>query len=276
MIYALCIRLCACSISVLALSYVNGCVTKKPKTYVGERINIVNNSWITHVQSGTFYASDLTGKQIVFQWHSVQNNPEKLNSLIKSASNMLAQVYTQQELDFARKYPEAVATEMFLKPLESLFSKGPDSVDWSEAEHKLKAYFEQFFTNTDFGKFTNQAEIQLWLFAKDAITDQNLGVIQFMVAPDYAYGNVKVGMFVMSAQAQNSNINLLLLSSIFYLLPDATRLFLHTRITDKQALDLYESLGFLAFEGPLPYWADREYKTEYADILQKTAKEFSK
>jgi ribosomal protein S18 acetylase RimI-like enzyme len=180
-------------------------------------------------------------------------------------------MYTKMELEFARQYLDLVPQEMFLKPLAPLFEHGLQQVDWQQAEEQLKEVLSNFFTSTDFANYAGPEDINIFVTAKDPASGALLGLIQFLVTSDYNYGTVKVALYGVAANAHDSGIELMLMSSIFKLIPEVSRIFLHTRKTNQSALDLYRAWGFKQFAGPLANWTDMEYLAEHSDMLQKTA-----
>lgn len=214
---------------------------------------------------GTFHVHQQ--EPLLFTWHSTKGPSSLITERIREAQSFLVDTYTDMELKFAQQYPEAISQEMFLKALLPLV-KESEPLDWDKARKLLASSFHAFFNQTDFAQYVGQDDISIFVHAYHASTRKLLGSIQFCIAPDYDYGTVKVGMF--SVQ-KNTEIAQLLMSSLFKLVPETTRLFLHTRITNTEALTLYGAWGFSAFEGPLPYWSDREYLVSKHTVLQTTA-----
>lgn len=154
------------------------------------------------MKSGTFRAKDNSGASIDLVWQQVDLKTARLNELLKDASEIFAQTYVAMELQFARKHPGTVASEMFLKPIEPLFKDGVEAVDWQQAKETLYTNLVQFFSTTDFAQYTKPGEQQFFVKAQDAKTGDVLGVIQFLIAPDFQVGTVKVAMFGVASQAQ--------------------------------------------------------------------------
>jgi ribosomal protein S18 acetylase RimI-like enzyme len=274
--------LCFCA----SLVIVNACVTRESELQNSERMKTMkdqktmhqkSSEWLTYVRekiaskTGTFITKDATGMPIELEWERIESLSPRLNEKIKSLSEILVQAYTYQEVQFARKYPEAVPNEYFLKHVASLFKDGVEKVNWNLVEEQLKAIFHQLFTTTDFGQFSGTEDIHLFVVAKDKETKLSLGLIQFLITPEYAFGTVKAAYFGVMPAAQNRGLEKLLTSSIFAVLPNVTRIFLHTRITNEKALVAYNSWGFTQFSGPLAFWTDMEYRAGQSTILQKTA-----
>jgi len=61
---------------------------------------------------------------------------------------------------------------------------------------------------------------------------------------------------------------------IFRLLPVTKRIFLHTRVTNENAIKMYGVWGFTQFPGQLAGWPDFEYIAEKANTLQQIAEIF--
>lgn len=207
-------------------------------------------------------------------WESVDVTTKRLNEVLQEAAPLLAQTYVAMELDFVRKHPEAVKTEMFLKPYETLCKDGIEHVDWKDLEAALYAQLVQFFCNTDFAQYLAPGERQWFVTAKEVTTGKTVGVIQLIVLPEYEPGTVKVAMFGVDTDACGKEIEKLLLSSIFRVIPELSRIFLHTRKTNGAMITALEVLGFTPFKGPLPYWQDMEYLCKNTDQLQKVAQGF--
>lgn len=220
---------------------------------------------------GILKAKDKFGAPIQLAWEQVDVTTLRLNDILKEVSPILAHTYAGMELQFARKHPEAIETEMFLKSLASYFKDGIEHVDWLQVEKVLYANLVQFFSETDFAKYLARGECQWFVIAKDAQTGEMLGLIQFLIQPQFPAGTVKVAMFGIEEDAHERGIDRLLIASIFRLLSGVSRIFLHTRVTNTAMLGILKTWGFMPCEGPLPYWADREYLADVSGYLQKIA-----
>ncbi len=234
------------------------------------------SDWILHVQKkifsnseGQFRVKDNLENPILLEWEYISPS-EHFNQRIKSLSEILVHTYTQLELQFAKKYPEAVPNEFFLKSLAPFFQEGSGEINWVLIEEKIKNIFHQFFTSTDFSKYSNDNDIYLFVIAKDERTGNTQGVIQFLISPDYAYGTAKACYFGIMPKAQGQGLDKLLMGSVFKLLPDVTRIFLHTRSTNEEVINNYLSWGFKQFNESMPNWPDFEYLTGHSMILHST------
>jgi ribosomal protein S18 acetylase RimI-like enzyme len=222
---------------------------------------------------GTYKAQDNSGNLILLEWERIEGQPARLNECVKTMSNILVNTYTQMELQFARKFPEAIPNEFFLKSLAPEFSQGIENIDWQQIESKIHDIFTNFFDVTDFAQFSAANEIHYFVVAKNADTSETLGLVQFLIHPTYANGTVKAGYYGVSSQTEDHGIGELLMSSIFKLLPMTNRIFLHTRKTNENAIHAYQEWGFKQFQESMPNWPDFEYLTEITAPLQKKAEQ---
>jgi GNAT superfamily N-acetyltransferase len=239
------------------------------------------SQWLLCIQEATasklghFLTNDIAGTQVILEWERIDAQSPRLSEKIKNLHEILIETYTHQELQFAQKHPEAVPHEHFLKPLAPLFKDGIEKVNWNLATQQMRGIFKHFFTATDFAKFSAPNEIHIFVVAKDKETGEPLGLIQFLITPEYAYGNVKVALYGITPTEQDRGLAKLLMSSIFELIPDVTRIFLHTRITNENSLSAYRDWGFTHTPGPLlAHWVDLEYLREKSSPLQKIAQTF--
>lgn len=236
----------------------------------------VTSAWILHIQNtvsqfGKLLACDRTGTSVMLEWTVYNPASVEFTQAIRKASEIFTQTYTRQEVEFARKRPEAVPTEPFLKGTAPLFEHGLNKVDWHKVEEHVRATMEQFFTTNDFAQWANPHDLALFVIAKDNQKGEPFGAIQFTITPDYEHGTVRVGLTGILSDALDHGLEKLLMSSIFKILPSVTRLFLHNRPTNEQALAFYKEWGFQPLAGTNLDWPDFEYLVANSDVLQKTA-----
>lgn len=236
--------------------------------------------WISHVretvsQKGQFMAHDDTGCPITVEWTMYNSASAEFNQAIRQISEILTQTYTRQEVEFARKYPEAVSDQMFLKSVAPLFEQGIGSVDWQSVEQQVHSTLHHFFATQDFAQWASSHDSTILVLAKDK-SGNSVGAIQFSITPDYPYGTLRVGLTGVLSDFLNRGLEKLLMGSIFKIAPETTRLFLHTRATNEQALSLYQAWGFTPLIGSNADWPDFEYQTNNCDILQKIASAYNR
>ncbi len=230
--------------------------------------------WLTFIHqtipgsAGAFLAQDAAGAPILLEWEKVEGKSPRLSEKVKEVSDILAHSYTKQELDFARKNPDAVPNEYFLKVIAPMFAEGIEKVDWQQAESQLLQMFKQLFATTDFAQYAGEHDISLFMVAKDPASNAILGVNQFLVTPEFPYGTVKSAYFGVAQAAHGCGLEKLLMGSIFKLIPTTSRIFMHTRTTNDALISLYQSWGFAQFPGPMTHWIDLEYLAEKSDVLQ--------
>jgi ribosomal protein S18 acetylase RimI-like enzyme len=219
--------------------------------------------------SRTFSALDAKRNPIILQWNTFDDKSPKLTQQIRNASDILIETYTQQELEFAHKHPEAVKDQHFLKSLAPLFEGS--AINWKTVEVQIRNIFQQYFTGTDFAQFFKEGEKHILITAADQTTGKVLGFIQFITSPDYPTNSIKAGMFGIANIGHSRGIEELLMSSIFKLLPGTQRIFIHVRSTNEKALALYQSWGFSPMGTQQGYWMNLEYLTQTNTHLQKKA-----
>ena len=234
------------------------------------------SAWITFIEqtipkTGTLSAHDDNGTPVTLEWTIYNPTSPQFTQAIKDVSHIFTQTYTRQEVEFARKRPEMVPTEPFLKGTAPLFEHGIDNVDWQAVEHHVKTALHQFFTTNDFAQWASPHDLALFVIVKENINDAPLGAIQFSSTPDFANGTIRVGLTGILTDAQNRGLEKLLMSSIFKIVPGVTRLFLHNRPTNEKALSFYDEWGFKPFAGTNADWPDFEYLATDFQVLQKAA-----
>ena len=233
-------------------------------------------AWISFVQqtvqkAGKLSAHDATGTPVTLEWAIYDPTSPQFTQAIKDVSEIFTQTYTRQEVELARNRPEMVPTETYLKDVAPLFEHGVDKVDWQAVEQHVRTNMHQFFTTNDFAQWASPNDLAIFVIIKENKEGKQLGAIQFSIMPDFAYGTVRVGLTGILTHAQNRGLEKMLMSSIFKILPNVTRLFLHNRPTNATALAFYEEWGFKSFAGTNADWPDFEYLTENAQVLQKAA-----
>jgi hypothetical protein len=158
---------------------------------------------------------------------------------------------------------------------EPLFEEGVEKVNWSLVEEKIKTNLKQFFISTEWENYSNANDIHFFIVAKNKQTGMLLGRIQFIATLEFPYGNFKIALYdgVMPI-SKNGNLEKLLISTIFKLIPATKRIFFHTRITNDSAIATHRAIGFTQLPGNLANWIDLEYIAEHTDMLQNTANTF--
>jgi ribosomal protein S18 acetylase RimI-like enzyme len=203
-------------------------------------------------------AHDASGLPLMLDWEKVEGKSPRLTQVIHECSEILADTYTRQEIEFARAHPEAVPGEHFLQPLAPFFRDGTDRVDWSKAEQELHYNFSHLFSATDFAQYASPRDISYFVIARDSY-NRLLGLIQFVAIPEYPKGTIKSAYFGLAKEARDRGIERLLMNSIFQIVAGIQRIFMHTRTTNHQLIELCQSWGFTSFKGNLTHWIDLEY-----------------
>lgn len=243
-----CIKTALC----INMLLIHACVAHKTKT------NCIQGK-IVNRTNGTFITYDCNGNTITMNWITCIGKDQALSEYIRSVANILVPAYTQVELAFAKKHPEAIAQDFMLKSLSPLFEQGVANVDWQLVEHKITEILQQFFTTMDWTKHVSEQDIHYFVEAIDQKTGKRLGVIQFFRTPEFAPDNFKVALYGVLPTEQERGIEKLLMDSVVQLVPTVKRIFMHTRANNEKAIQQYSSWGFTRFSGSAPYWVDMEY-----------------
>lgn len=222
-------------------------------------------------KNGSFLAQDSLNNSIILEWEEVSGHSDRLAEKIKSISSILAASYAQTEVVFARQKPELVSTDFMLKSLAPFLVHGAQNVDWNSFQKKTESLLKDFFSTFDWVKSSGAHDINFFVMAHEKKTGQSLGVIQFFITPEFELNTIKAALYGVIPSAQNRGLEKMLMSSIFRLRPHITRIFLHTRSTNQQAITDYQNWGFTQFAGVLPNWTDLEYLAERSDTLQKVS-----
>lgn len=254
----------------LSIVMVSACI-KKLEFKVNEKKNMKSFNQ-TNNKNGSFLAHDTLGNAIILKWEEIAGKTEKLSEKIRSLSDVLVPAYTQSEVDFARKKPVDVPTDFMLKTLAPLLEQGINNVDWKIFEAKTKTVLEQFFATLDWAGYAGDHDTNIFVVAVDQKTAKNVGVIQFLITPEFAaVHTVKAALYGVIPSAQDRGLEQLLISSIFKLRPDVKRLITDTRSTNQRFISMHEKWGFTQFKGEVPGFTDVEYIVEKVNTLQKIA-----
>lgn len=225
---------------------------------------------------------------VILEWTTTNVIAPEFATAMATLWPLARAAYTPVEMNFLKAFPEVVGAESYFKPFESLFNNGVKTVNWHAAQKIMESALERHFV-FDPAKFSEQ---MIAMFAndscvlvtvKDQQTKETLGFITFLMRASYPTGNVKVMSFAVDPTHQKRGLGKLLMSSIFNIAPETTRIFLSTRVTNKTALNAYKSWGFVGDNAPildhafnLEHWSFMEYQTNQSILLQSFAQEFLK
>lgn len=223
-----------------------------------QEINI-NQEFRMNKMNGSFLAHDNVGNPIMLEWVKLVGKNPLLAEKINGALAILIPAYTEIELEFAQKYPEAIAQDFMLKSLNPLFEQGLNNVDWQLIEQKISEILQQFFATMDWTQHVGEQDIHYIVEATDQKTGKKLGFMQFFRTAEFAADNYKVALYGVLPTVQNCGIEKLLMDTVMQLFPTIKRIFLHTRVSNERAIQLYSAWGFTQFPGSSMYWIDMEY-----------------
>ena len=261
----------------------------------GSTIKIMHNrslpGWFESVPkitagAGVLHGSDRQGLPIVFEWKRTNLQSADFSEITKVISDVGVEAFCSVELQFLKEHPEAVFQDENFKSFEPLFVGGAQSVDWklveSQERETLRNVFEMDVANLDdVIKATLPKDYYFFVKARDAATSELLGFVQFGIAQNYDFGDVKVIAIAVAPAAQSRGLGKLLMSSVFAIIPNAVkRLFLSTRPTNVVAIGAYQAWGFTCDTHPIldthwkpieDHWIYFEYCVDRANVLQKVA-----
>jgi hypothetical protein len=237
-------------------------------------------------KAGQLITNDASGSPVVIDWHITDILSPDIAAFKKDVCNLAAEVTAAMEVQFLHKHPETVSQGGFAKACEPLFAQGIENVDWQAVQETLQATIKQFYL-MDISKFgaeiINKLTEDVYFFAsiKDQKTDTLLGFIMSAITPALPYGDIKVINVVVAPEAEKRELEKILLSTIFNVIPQVKRMFTITRPTNIKTLAAYSACGLTQDYNPVQdpnhqitmnHFVVFEYRTEQSDILQKTAK----
>ena len=248
--------------------------------------------WLTQVkektaakQSGQFSAKDKFGLPVILEWKRTDITSPELAEFKKYICEIASQTLAPVEMEFLRRYPESVNQELFLKACAPFFENGPEAVNWEMVKEKIQSTIKQFYL-TDLSSFGADIikplldDIYFLVTVMDSETGKPLGFTMFSITPALPFGNIKVINIAIAQAEQNRELDKLLMSSIFKIIPNVERLFIFSRPTNDHAIKTYSSWGFAedkhVVQDPnhkvnMDYTMLFEYRAERNEILQKTA-----
>lgn len=269
-------------------------ISKNTEIQIIERNNTMNetltsSSWIDHInttsESGQFTAHDKRGEPVLLEWIKTGLLTPEFAAAMHSISEVGIQAYTAVEMQFLQKHPEVVFQEPYFKAFLPYFEQGSEHVDWNKVEQTMQGILKKHFV-FDLAQLPEKVkqafahDVCFFIKIKDVATQKALGVITFLVKPEFDYGTVKVTTLAVAPKVQNRGLAKLLMSSIFKILPETQHIFLCTRATNDTALQAYRSWGFVHdltptqdqhFTFNLAHWTFMEYMAQKTDTLQKVA-----
>jgi len=205
--------------------------------------------------------NDNKRNSVTLEWEKIKGKDPRLTEIVREVSPILIDTYTKMELDFAKKHPELIPTEYFLKSFAHLTQDGADSIDWKEAETLLTQSLTKIFTETDIAQFSGDDDKYIFITAKDE-AGKLIGVIQFLSQPAFKDGHIKIAYFGVAESALNCGLEKELIFTIKDIMPEVTRIFLHTRTTNTPMINLFKEYGFTSIgdnQFKLENWLDLEY-----------------
>lgn len=242
---------------------------------------LYQSSWLdqviqitTNKRAGIMTATDKSGIPIVLEWQIMNAWAPALLVTMQDLSAFMVKTWVPIELDYLKANPGEVMRNEYLKPLQPLFAHGIEHVDWQKAG-VLMGQFIKSAVESDPKGFFGEHDLSIFVIAKDKVTGNRLGFIQFLIKQEYPYGTVNLGNLAVDESARNRGLGKLLVSSLFKLLPATKNVFLYTRPSNIVAQKAYLAYGFKRDERPIADpmfahgWLRMEYNASQSDTLQK-------
>lgn len=235
---------------------------------------------------GQFSSKDKFGLPVILKWKIANITSTELAEFKRNICDIACQTLAPIEMEFLRIHPESMNQEIFLQACAPFFEKGLDAVNWEGVKEKIQSTIKQFYL-TDLSIFGIELikplldDIYFLVTVKNSLTEKPLGFTMFSITPALPYGYIKVINIAIASEEQNRELDKLLMSSIFKIVPDVERLFVFSRPTNYQAIKTYMSWGFFEDKNPfqdpnhkvnMDYTAIFAYNSKLNETLQKFAK----
>lgn len=239
-----------------------------------QTMNQTSFFWITELQKkaqleprGSLQVKDKQGRALMLNWHLLATQSAAFMPCMNEIADLAAHAFTEVEYAFLKAYPQAVKTERLYQHLAPLFEKEMDEVDWKQVKKNIYDIIHRLYTSTDWSKFGID-DVYIFVTAREPNANRLTGFITFFIRPSYPFGTCKVTAMGVSEDEQGRGIGKLLMGSIFKIVPEVTRVFLSTRVTNARALAAYHTWGFSEDRHPIQetghvfnpeYWKFLEY-----------------
>lgn len=199
--------------------------------------------------SGAFAAKDAVRVPVLFEWILTDIQSPDCAEIKRHIADLGCQVVVPLEVAFLKERPEAVKTDHFLRACEPFFAKNPSEVDWDGVKYTIDGVMRHIYT-ANISQFPPDVikriaqDLYLFVTVKDVQTDDLLGFISCGITPASAFGDVKVITCAVLPQNAHRGLDAMLFAAVLRILPATQRLFLGTRPTNTQGINLYQSFGF--------------------------------
>ncbi|MCE2982596.1 MAG: hypothetical protein LW832_03415 [Parachlamydia sp.] len=248
--------------------------------------------WLAYAKTastsdGKAYLVNENGHSFILEWKRSNILSPSLATFKKDLSDLAAEKLSESELAFLKANPEAASSELFLRACKPLLNKGAENTDWCAVQEAIKASVKQFYL-ADLSKFDPDMikpllnDIYFCATIRNPDEKESLGFLLFSITPTFPFGDVKVINFFMKEHNQNSELQNILMSLVFKILPQTKRIFLFAWPTDSTTLKMYAAMGFERDENPFQdpshkindqYLISLDYRIENSKILQRTVKD---
>jgi hypothetical protein len=164
-------------------------------------------------------------------------------ALFKSNVSELAATHTAAlEVQFLKKFPEAVNSEFFLKGAASYVA----SLEWDKCEKQIQEMISQFYRADikSFGPLVNNLKDDRFYFTQAKEEDELVGFALFSTTPQLSKGRIKaINLIAKDHQTQSAIFNHFIEQA-----PDTKKVFIYQRPTTN--VEGLKALGFKRNDSP--------------------------
>ncbi len=229
-------------------------------------------------------AQDTSDIPVIFELHKIDMESPQFSELIPSLSAQYAQFFTPLAVKLLKQHPDVLTTISDYKSFDPYFKRvGFANVDWSFIHEKIEEAQVKIFQTRE---LVLPKDTKGWIVtALNPETRELLGFLRFTVSSRDPYGSIQGHNIGFKPEAQRRGLGKLILSSLFKLVPQATRIYLRVLPSNTPACNAYHSYGFRQYtpqnkaaktDEYEPYFLPLEYKADQSGILQKVAEKFKK
>lgn len=250
-----------------------------PPTFYLKRSKMIHRiNWIDIVRSiknqqssGQLVATTSNNQVVSFEWCFTDILSQELALFKKEVASFAAQKSQEEEIIFLKKFPKAVESEFLLKPCATFFDGSRDTVDWEKVGETIFQSTVMFY-QADIKMFGDALkplldDIYCCIKAVDPKTKNLLGFLLCAVTPTIRAGTVKIIRVGVGQSVFSGEVELLLVSAVLRLIPQAKELVIAVRPTNQAAIDCYTKWGFVEAKN-LTVDAQHQVNTEYFHVMK--------
>lgn len=179
----------------------------------------VPSNWIAYLQqmvqsniAGKYETTDKHNREVILEYKILNVQSPEFTSTIRCIANIATEAFTDIELQFLQKHPEAIETEILYKQYSALAQDGEP--DWLVIQKKIYSSILYLYGEMDWSKLSAD-DVYIFVIIKDKGSDKIIGFNTFFIKPSYPFGVCKVIAMGIIPSEQNKGLGKLLMSTIF-------------------------------------------------------------